>query len=271
MSHAPTTRIHPTAVVSPEAKLADDVEIGAFAVVEGNVCIGPQCVIRPGAYLYGPLTMGKGNVIHTGAVLGDKPQHLKYNNEPTCVEIGDGNIFREHVTVHRGTTHSWVTRIGNNNLFMVHSHIAHDCVIGDRCIFTNGCMLGGHCVVADQVIMSGNSALHQFVRIGRLAMISGCSASTKDVPPFVIQQNIDNVVGVNVVGLRRAGMSHEQINAVKKAFSILFRQGLPLPAAVAKLQRDLGDYSAVQEMIDFLQHTTKGICQMRQRTWDEAA
>jgi UDP-N-acetylglucosamine acyltransferase len=271
MSHAPTAKIHPTAIVAPEAELADHVEVGPFALIEGRVKIGPECVIRPGAYLYGPLTMGRGNVVHTGAVLGDRPQHLRYNNEPTSVEIGDGNTFREHVTVHRGTTQSMVTRIGNNNLFMVHSHIAHDCVVGDRCIFTNGCMLGGHCIVADQVIMSGNSALHQFVRIGRLAMISGCSASTKDVPPFILQQNIDNVVGVNLVGMRRAGMSHGQIDGVKRAFNILFRQGLPLPAATAKLQRELGDIDAVQEMLEFLRGCSKGICQMRQRTWDEAA
>src|SRR4051794_47107 len=115
MSHAPTARIHPSALVSPEAEIADRVEVGPFAVIEGQVKIGADCVIRPGAYLYGPLTMGRGNVVHTGAVLGDKPQHLKFNNEPTSVEIGDGNIFREHVTVHRATTQSWVTRIGSNN------------------------------------------------------------------------------------------------------------------------------------------------------------
>src|SRR5581483_10940397 len=127
MSHpAPAARIHPTAVISPEARLADDVQVGAYAVVEGEVHIGPGCVLRPHCHLIGPLTMGEGNQVFTGAVLGERPQHLRYNNEPTRVEIGDHNVFREHVTIHRGTTHSWVTRIGSHNFFMASSHVAHD-------------------------------------------------------------------------------------------------------------------------------------------------
>jgi UDP-N-acetylglucosamine acyltransferase len=209
--------------------------------------------------------MGSGNIVYSGCVLGERPQHLRYNDEPTSLEIGDHNIFREHVTVHRGTAHTWATRIGNHNFLMAHSHVAHDCHIGNRCILANGALLGGHCTLEDNAYLSGNSAVHQFVRVGRLAMLSGCSATTKDIPPFVIQQNIDTVVGINVVGMRRAGLSNEQINAVRRAFRILFRDGLVLPAALAKLERELGAVDVVAEMLAFLRDSSRGINPMRSR------
>jgi UDP-N-acetylglucosamine acyltransferase len=258
-------QVHPTAVVSAEAVLADGVVVGPYVVIEGAVSLGPDCLVRPHATVCGPLTMGRGNVIFSGAVLGERPQHLKYNNEATSVEIGDYNIFREHVTIHRGTSQSWTTKIGSHNFFMVNSHVAHDCRIGNRCILANGALLGGHCELADNVYLSGNSAVHQFVRIGRLALLSGCSATTKDIPPFVIQQNIDTVVGVNVIGMRRAGLSHSQIDAVREAFKVLFRDNLVLPAALAKLERDLGQVDVVAEMIGFLRQSHRGINPMRGR------
>jgi UDP-N-acetylglucosamine acyltransferase len=265
MSQVSGARVHPTALVSPEAELADDVVIGAYAVLEGKVRLGPGCVVRPHALLCGPLTLGRDNHIYPGAVLGERPQHLKYNDEPTGVEIGDGNVFREHVTVHRGTAHSWTTRIGSGNYFMAGSHVAHDCRIGDRCILANGALLGGHCVVQDNVHLSGNCAVHQFNRIGRLALLSGCSVTTKDVPPFVMQQNVNTVVGVNVVGMRRAGLSSDQIGAVRQAFRLLFRQGLPLPAALARMEEQLGEWDVIREMIGFLRNCPKGINSARGR------
>jgi len=271
MPHAPRARIHPTAIVSPEAELADDVEVGAQAVLEGKVQIGPGCVIRPAAYLFGPLTLGEENLVCTGAVLGEKPQHLRYHGETTSLEIGDGNIFREHVTVHRGTTASMKTVIGNRNFFMVNSHIGHDCVIGNNCILANGALVAGHCTLEDNAYMSGNSAIHQFVRIGRLALLSGCSASTKDIPPFIMQQDIDNVVNINLVGMRRAGMSNEEIQAVRRSFRFLFRDRMTLPAALARMETELGRFAAVQEMVDFLRKCPKGINPMRSRARDEAA
>src|SRR5437868_5875462 len=159
MHYPPSVRIHPTAVISPEAELAEDVAIGPFVVIEGAVRLGAGCVLRPYAHLCGPITMGAGNTVFTGAVLGERPQHLKYNDEQTRLEIGDNNVFREHVTVHRGTSHSWATRIGSDNYFMAHCHIAHDCQIGNRCIFANGALLAGHCIVADNVFLSGNCAV----------------------------------------------------------------------------------------------------------------
>jgi UDP-N-acetylglucosamine acyltransferase len=266
-----SARIHPTAVVSPDAAIGDHVEIGAYAVIDGPVAIGPDCVIRPGAYLYGPLTMGRGNIVFSAAVLGEQPQHLKFGGEPTSLEIGEGNTFREHVTVHRGTTQTMKTVIGSNNYFMVNSHIAHDCVIGDRCILTNGALLAGHVHLDDCVIISGNSVVHQFSRLGRLAMLAGISATTKDIPPFIMQQGGDSVAGINLVGMKRAGMTREQIHAVREAFRILYREGLILPAAMAKLDKELGQVDVVQEMLNFLRGCTKGINPMRGRLAHEAA
>jgi len=258
MSIAASARIHPTALVSAEAEIADHVVIGPYSILEGPVQLGPGCEVKAHAHLIGPLTMGSGNVVHTGVVLGERPQHFKYNDEPTGVEIGDRNTFRENVTVHRGTTHSWKTRIGSQNFFMVGSHVAHDCVIGNRCVIANGALIAGHCVLADAVYLSGNCAIHQFVRIGRLALLSGCSATGKDIPPFVIQQGIDAVSGVNVIGMRRAGMTTAQIDAVRQAFKIVFRAGLVLPVALARVEQELGSVDAVQEFVHFIREATKG-------------
>lgn len=265
MSFPPSCRIHPTAIVSPEANLGENVEVGPLAIIDGAVTVGDGCIIRPGAYLFGPMTLGKNNTVYSGAILGESPQHLKYNNEPTTVEIGDNNVFREGVTVHRGTTHSMKTVVGSNNFFMANSHIAHDCVIGNRCTFANGALVAGHCILEDNVIMSGNSAIHQFCRMGRLAMLSGCSATTKDMAPFTVQQGIDNVVGINVVGMKRSGMSRDQINAVRAAFRYLYRDGLLLSAAMAKMERDFGQVDVIQEMLTFLRGCSKGINIMRSR------
>jgi UDP-N-acetylglucosamine acyltransferase len=271
MSNPSSRRIHPSAVISGNVKLADDVEVGAFAVIDGTISIGAGSVIRPGAYLFGRIAMGNGNVVFSGAVLGEQPQHLKYRGEPTSLEIGDGNIFREHVTVHRGTTHAMKTVIGNHNFLMAGAHVAHDCVIGDHCIFTNGSLVAGHCVIEDNVILSGNSAVHQFCRVGRLALLSGCSATTKDVPPFIIQQGIDCVAGLNLIGMKRAGMTAMQVNALRQAFRILYRDGFLLPMAIAKLQSELGGVDVVQEVLAFLRKSTRGISHMRSRFRDEAA
>lgn len=269
MSQPP--RIHPTAVVSPEAELADGVEIGPLAVVEGEVKLGPDCVLRPHAHVIGPLAMGIGNVVHSGAVIGDRPQHLKFNDEPTRVEIGDFNTFREHVTIHRATTHSWVTRIGDHNFFMAGSHVAHDCTVGSHCIFANGALLAGHCVVADNVFLSGNCAIHQFVRVGRLALLSGCAISSKDIPPFALQQGNTYIGGLNVVGMRRNGISSAHIDAVRRAYHILFREGNLLPVGLQRVENQLGDIPAVAELTAFIRGTKRGIAGTRERAFHREA
>ena len=259
MPNGQTGRIHPTALIASEAELADDVVVGPYAVIEGPVKLGAGSVLRPHVVLCGPLTMGCNNTVFSGAVLGEQPQHLKYNGEPTRVEIGDNNVFRENVTVHRGTPQAWATRIGNNNFFMAGSHVAHDCQIGNQCILANGALLAGHCTLADGVYLSGNCAVHQFVRIGRLALLSGVSATTKDIPPFIIQQEINCVMGVNVVGMRRAGLSAEQIHAVRQAYHLIYREGMPLPASLATVEQQFGDLEAIQEMLTFIRQSTRGI------------
>jgi UDP-N-acetylglucosamine acyltransferase len=263
MSNSSSARIHPTALVSPEAELADGVEVGPYVVVEGAVRLGEGCLVRPFAHLIGPLTMGRGNQVYSGAVLGERPQHLKYNNEPTGVEVGDNNVFRENVTVHRGTTHSWKTVIGSNNFFMAGSHVAHDCRVGSGCILANGALLGGHCVIEDGAYLSGNSAVHQFVRVGRLALLSGVSGTTKDVPPFIIQQEINWVVGVNVVGMRRAGLTGAQIDAVRRAYHVLFREGHAMPHALALVEAELGAIDVVRELVGFIRKSPRGVNAVR--------
>ncbi len=259
MSDNPTARIHPTALISPEAKIADDVHIGAHVIIEGPVRIGAGCTVRPGAHLFGPLTMGCHNQVFSHAVLGEQPQHTKYGGEPTRVEIGDNNIFREGVTVHRGTTATWTTRIGNHNFLMANAHVAHDCVVGNNCILANGSLLGGHCVLEDNVFLSGNSAVHQFVRVGRLALLSGCSGSTKDIPPFIIQQRINVVVGVNVVGMRRAGIPTANIDVVRRAFHLLYREGYAVPEALARIDAEVSQVPEVVELVSFIRASTRGI------------
>ncbi|HLJ93620.1 MAG TPA: acyl-ACP--UDP-N-acetylglucosamine O-acyltransferase, partial [Gemmataceae bacterium] len=203
--------------------------------------------------------------------LGERPQHLHYKDEPTSLEIGDENIFREHVTVHRGTAQSGKTQIGNRNFLMAGSHVAHDSRIGNGCILANGALVGGHCQIGDGVYLSGNCAIHQFVRVGRLALLSGCSATSKDIPPFIIQQRINCVVGVNVVGMRRAGMTQAQINAVRHAFHVLYRQGQTIPAALNDLEQELGDIDAVAEMITFIRQSTRGISVVEEHNQGTAA
>lgn len=255
----PSVRIHPTAVISPQAELAESVQVGPFAVIEGAVRLGPGCVLRPYVHLIGPLTMGRDNLVFSGCVLGEQPQHLRYSGEPTGTEIGDANVFREHVTVHRGTTQAWTTRIGNNNFFMAHAHVAHDCVVGNQCILANGALMGGHSILEDGVYLSGNSAVHQFARIGRLSLLSGLSASSKDVPPFTIIQHINCVMGVNVVGMRRAGITHDEIDAVRRSYHVLYRQGLTLPNGLQRIEQELGHVPVVQEMVSFIRRSTRGI------------
>jgi UDP-N-acetylglucosamine acyltransferase len=257
---------HPSAIVSDDAQLPDDVQIGPFAVIEGPVSVGAGCIIRAHAHLIGPLTVGANNDIGTGVVLGGAPQHLGYKGETTQLEIGTGNIFREHVTVHRGMPAgaghgSGLTRIGDRNLFMVGSHVGHDCVVGNDCILANGALLGGHVTVGDRALLSGNTAVHQFCRVGRLGLLSGVSAVSKDIPPFWIMQGLNTVRGINLVGMRRAGIPAAEILAVRKAFRILYltRPALPITAALARIEAELGQHAAVRELLDFIGESKRGI------------
>jgi UDP-N-acetylglucosamine acyltransferase len=271
MAGSQSGKIHRTAVISTDVEMAPDIEVGPYAVIEGPVQIGAGCVLGPYVHLRGPLTLGSGNRVFTGAVLGERPQHLQYKDEPTGLEIGDNNVFREHVTVHRGTAHSWKTVIGSGNYFMANSHVAHDCRVGHNCIFANGALIGGHCTIEDNVYLSGNCGVHQFVRCGRLALLSGASATTKDMPPFVIQQAINCIVGVNVVGMRRAGMQKEEIDAVHRAIHLLFFQKNLMSWAMAQVEKELGHVDAVAELLRFIRSSKRGVSGTRDRRYQEAA
>lgn len=259
MAIAKSARVHPTAVIDPAADLADEVQVGPFVVIQGPCRVGPACVLMPGAQLLGHVTMGEANVVHSYAVIGDSPQHLRFNGEPSSVEIGHHNVFREHVTVHRAATPGGVTRIGNHNYFMANSHIAHDCVLGNHCVFANASVLGGHCIISDNVLMSGHSAIHQFCRIGRLAMISGVSATSMDIPPFMINQRINVICGVNVIGMRRAGISNLAIEAVRKAFHILYLRENILSHSLAQIEHELGHVPEIMELVSFIRASKRGI------------
>ena len=251
-------RIHPTAVIDPAAWLAEDIVVGPYAVVEGPVIVGPASRIGPHAHLIGPLRLGRNTTIHTGAVLGDRPQHLKFADPPTGVVAGENNVFREDVTVHSGSLPAG-TVIGNNNYLMVNSHVAHDCELGNDIIMANGALLAGHCLVGDGAFFSGNCAIHQFSQVGRLAMLSGGATLSKDLPPFCMAEGRNRLVGVNVVGMKRAGLSAAQINAVREAYRILFMQSQVLTAALEQVERTLGEIDVVAELLEFVHGSKRGI------------
>ncbi|MFO0843427.1 MAG: acyl-ACP--UDP-N-acetylglucosamine O-acyltransferase [Gemmataceae bacterium] len=259
MAIASSAQVHPTAVIDPAAEIGEDVKVGPFVVIDGPCLVGPGCVLKTGAHLIGPLILGEGNAVHSYAVLGDDPQHLRFSGESGSVEIGDHNVFREHVTVHRPATKGGFTRIGHRNYLMAASHVAHDCVVGNNCVLANASVLAGHCSLGDHVVMSGHSAVHQFCRVGRLAMISGVSASSVDLPPFMINQRINVICGVNVIGMRRAGISALAIEAVRKAFHILYLHENVVSHSLAQLDRELGHVPEVAELITFIRSSKRGI------------
>ncbi len=252
--------VHSTAIISAEAELADDVQVGPFAVIDGPVRVGPGCVIEGHACLSGPLVMGRDNVVGHGAVLGKPPQHRAYRGESSALRIGDGNIFREYVTVHRGTPEGGgVTAIGDRNYFMIASHLGHDARVGDGCTLINGALVAGHVRLGDGCILSGYAAVQQRVRVGRLAMIGGLGSTTKDVPPFVLQQGYNCVSGLNLIGLRRAGVPVASINALRDAFRILYKEGRPQSQAIDRIEADHGQVAEVAEFLAFIRDSQLGI------------
>lgn len=256
--------VHPTAVIGPEVELAPDVQVGPYAILEGPIVVGEGSVIEGHACLSGPLTMGRNNHVGHGAVLGKAPQHRGYGGDPTELRIGDQNTFREQVTIHRGTVEGGgATVIGHRNLFMVGAHVGHDVRIGDNCTLVNGSLVAGHVRLYDGCILSGYAVIQQRVRVGRLAMLGGMSGTTKDVPPFVLQQGYNCVTGMNIIGLRRAGCSHEAINALRDTFRILYKEGRPQAAALERIEADFGAIPEVAEFLDFIRESKVGINPVR--------
>jgi UDP-N-acetylglucosamine acyltransferase len=251
--------IHQTAIVHPKAKLDATVRVAPFAVIDEGVELGANCVVGPHAYLTGKTKIGANNQFHAGCVIGDAPQDLKYKNEPTHLRIGDSNIFREHVTIHRSTKMDSETIIGSRNFFMANSHVAHNCVIGDDVILANGALLGGHAIVQDRAFISGNCLVHQFCRVGTLAMMQGGSAISTDLPPFCVVLRVNEMCGLNVVGLRRAGFSPEQRLELKKLYRLLFRGGENVRDALAEAQKEFSSAPA-KILLDFVAGTKRGVC-----------
>ncbi|NIQ96844.1 MAG: acyl-ACP--UDP-N-acetylglucosamine O-acyltransferase [Desulfuromonadales bacterium] len=251
--------IHPTAIVDPSARLADEVEIGPYAFVDADVSIGANCQIMHGAHIGRWTTLGADNRVYPGAVVGLDPQDVGYSGEKAETIIGSGNIFREGVTVHRGNRPGTQTLIGNDNFFMVNSHVAHNCIIGNNVILVNGALLAGHVEIADRVIISGNCQIHQFVRVGACAMMRGGSRLTKDLPPFCINDGINWARTVNAVGLKRAGFDAKRLRTVKAAFKILFRSGLTTSAALDRIETELPNSEDIRYLGEFIRASKRGI------------
>lgn len=267
------TKISPRAIVHAKAELGANVEVHDGAFIDEKVVIGDNTIVHSYAYITGRTTLGKNNVIYPYAVLGTPPQDITYKGEDTGLIIGDCNVFREFVTVNRGTLKGdGYTRIGSNNLIMACSHIAHDCVLGNMIVMANSVLLGGHVLVEDNVVISGLTGVHHFVSIGKYAFISGCSGVTRDVPPFMLAQgNFAKVRAINVVGLKRNGFSNERIMIIKDAFKYLYKSGLLQQAAIEALQKKYPDSQDIKDIINFINETRlgrKGRARERLRKWN---
>jgi UDP-N-acetylglucosamine acyltransferase len=252
---------HPTAIVDPSAQIDEDVDIGPYVIIEGPVQIASGTIIMAHAYISGHTEIGHNNTIHMGAVIGHIPQHLGYKPCDSYTRIGERNIIREYVTIHRSWEEGSATEIGNDNCLMGLSHVAHDCRIGSNIIIANAALLGGHVEVEDGAFISGNAVFHQFVRIGRLAMISGQAGVGKDVPPYCIAAGRTQVAGINVVGLKRAGISPEIRTRIKRAFKILYRSELNTKNALKKIE-ETDPCEEVRHFVEFIRNSKRGICRL---------
>ncbi len=255
-----TPRIHPTALVSAGAEIADDVEIGPFAIVGEGCVIADGCVIAPRATLERNVILGANVKVGSGSILGGDPQDLKFKGERTTVEVGEGTTIREYSTINRGTTHSFKTSIGRQCFIMSYVHLAHDCQIGDGVILVNSVQLAGHVTVGERAIIAGQSAAHQFVKIGKFAFVGGCSRISQDVPPFIkAVGNPIKLYGLNSVGLQRNNFPEEVVRELKRAYRLFFRSELNVSQAKARAATELHPYPEVQELIRFVEESGRGV------------
>ena len=253
-------RIHPTAIISPDAEIAADVEIGAFAIVGEGCVIGAGSVIAPRATLERNVTLGRSVKVGMGSILGGAPQDLKYAGEETSVEIDDGTMIREYVTINRGTSHSFKTTVGKNCLLMTYVHIGHDCRVGNSVILSNVVQLAGHVAIEDKAIISGLSAVHQFARVGRHSFIGGMSRVAKDIPPFLKAVGSPvKLYGLNTIGLQRSGMDEATVLELKRAYRLLFRSDLNITQAIERAQSELDQLPEVKELLEFVEASERGV------------
>jgi UDP-N-acetylglucosamine acyltransferase len=253
--------IDPRAVVAPDAEIADGVQIGAFSVIGAGVRIGAGTWIGPHAVINGPTTLGRDNKVFQFASVGDAPQDKKYQGEPTRLEVGDRNVFREFCSINRGTVGGRaVTRIGSDCLFMAYSHVAHDCIVGDHCILSNCTALAGHVELGDWVILSGYAGIHQFCKVGAHAFLANNAAVTRDVPPYLLVAGSPaEPKGVNSEGLKRRGFDAAQIANIKSAYRLFYRSGLKLAEAQERLAELAATQPELQPFVEFLGASERSI------------
>ncbi len=256
------TFIHPTAIVDANARIGDGAHIGPYCIVGPDVVLGEGCHLQSHVVITGRTTIGRENRFFAFASIGQEPQDLKYHGEPSEVRIGDRNTFRESVTVNAGTEGGgMVTRIGSDGLFMAYAHVAHDCILGDRVIMANCATLAGHVEVADGAIIGGLAAVHQFLKIGRMAMIGGTAGVNKHVPPFCMVSGgyRPSLVGLNLVGLRRAGVPKEDVRALKAVYRALLQEGGKLEARLSRAREAAGESAMARELVAFVEEVGGGV------------
>jgi|ERR1043166_223752 UDP-N-acetylglucosamine acyltransferase len=253
-------QIHPTAIVDPKAELGSGTIVGPYCVIAADVVLGANCRLQHHVTLCGPMRAGVGNKFYAYCSIGQQTQDLKYKGEPTYLEIGDENTFREFVTVNRSTSSEGKTRVGNRGNFLAYSHIGHDCTVGDEVVFSNNGTLAGHVKVGDNAVMGGLTAVHQFCRVGRFAITGGCSKIVQDVPPFMIADgNPAEIRGVNLVGLERKNFPTERVKPIKEAFRLIYRAKLNTAQAMDVIRKELPQTDEIKEIIDFIEKTERGI------------
>ena len=253
-------QIHPTAIVDLDAQIGAGCQIGPYCVIGPDVTLGEHCWLQHHVTLCGPMRAGARNKFYAYCSIGQQTQDLKYKGEPTYLEIGDENTFREFVTVNRSTTAQGRTRIGSRGNFLAYSHIGHDCTVGDEVVFSNNGTLAGHVEVGDNAVMGGLTAVHQFCRIGRFAITGGCSKIVQDVPPFMIADgNPAEIRGVNSVGLERKGYPLEKVKPIKEAFRLLFRSKFNTGQAIEAIRKELPPSEEINQIVEFIEKTERGI------------
>jgi UDP-N-acetylglucosamine acyltransferase len=260
--------IHPTAVIHPHAHIGEGTRIGPYAVIDAEVRLGPECEIGPHVYITGNTVMGRANRIHAGAVIGDLPQDLRFKGELTAVVMGDENLIREHVTIHRSNNLAEPTRLGNNNLLMADCHVGHNAVVGNHVIIANGTLVGGHSRIQDRAFLSGTCLIHQGTRVGTLCLMQGGSGVSKDLPPYTIASGNNSVCGLNTIGLRRAGFTSAERLELRRLYQMVFRSGRGFRDLLPELERDFTSEKS-RVFIEFLKECKKGFCLERRRSAPE--
>jgi UDP-N-acetylglucosamine acyltransferase len=265
-------KVHPTAIVDPNAKIGANVEIGPFSIIGPDVTIGDNTIVQSHVVIEGEVVIGRGNFIGHGVMIGVPPQDVSFSPErKTKVEIGDDNIIREYCTIHRGSADGTATTIGDKNFLMSGAHIGHNCHLGNNVVIANNCLLAGYVRVDDGAFLGGGSTFHQFMHIGRLVMVQGSSAFGKDLPPFVVAAERNSVFGLNIIGMRRAGLSANDRDEIKEAFKLIYLSGLNMSQALEKAET-MTFGAPAREFVDFVANSKKrGICPLKRGAGDDVS